>query len=320
MIGRMKLGYLVLEVRRPAAWHGFAKEILGLQPAGANPDGSTGYRLDGAAQRLVLREGPADDLAAIGLELADEAALGELRQRLARAGVDAAEGDGSLCAARRVSRLLAFEDPEGTRVEAALSPQQASLPFASPHFPGGFGSEATGFGHAVLVARDLGAMERFYVGTLGFGVSERLAARVGPLDVRGSFLHCNRRHHTLALMALPETRKLHHFMLESRSVVDVLRAHDRARTHRVPLSLGLGQHPDPDGTVSFYGRTPSGIDFEIGAGGREIDPRGWRELTSHTTSSWGHKPTLGLQLRAARGMLLSRLASHKPGASALTSR
>jgi hypothetical protein len=109
MIGRMKLGYLVLEVRRPAAWHGFAKEILGLQPAGANPDGSTGYRLDGAAQRLVLREGPADDLAAIGLELADEAALGELRQRLARAGVDAAEGDGSLCAARRVSRLLAFE-------------------------------------------------------------------------------------------------------------------------------------------------------------------------------------------------------------------
>ncbi|HEX6321718.1 MAG TPA: hypothetical protein VFZ84_22845 [Burkholderiales bacterium] len=81
-------------------------------------------------------------------------------------------------------------------------------------------------------------------------------------------------------------------------MVDVLRVHDRARTHGVPLSLGLGlgQHPDPDGTVSF---------FEIGAGGREIDPRGWRER--HTTSSWGHKPTLGLQLRAALAVCCSRV-------------
>jgi 2,3-dihydroxybiphenyl 1,2-dioxygenase len=306
MIGRMKLAYLVLEVRRPAAWHDFAVEILGLEPAGANPDGSAGYRLDGAAQRLMLREGPADDVAAVGLQLADEAALDELRRRLARSGAQVTEGDAALCRARRVARLAVFHDPEGTRLEAALDVAKAPSPFASAHFPGGFGSEATGFGHAVLVARDLAAMERFYVGTLGFAVTERLATRVGPLDVRGTFLHCNRRHHTLALMALPETRKLHHFMLEARSMVDVLRAHERARARRVPFSLGLGQHPDPDGTVSFYGRTPSGIDFEIGAGGCEIEPRGWREATSSTTSSWGHKPTLGLQLRAARALLLSR--------------
>lgn len=308
MIGRMKLGYLVLEARRLAAWRGFAEEILGLEPANANPDGSAGYRLDGAAQRLVLREGPADDVAAIGLELRDEAALGELRRRLAASGANLVEGDAALCAARRVSRLIAFHDPEGTRLEAVLGIQQAPSPFASSHFPGGFGSEDTGFGHAVLVAHDLAVMERFYVGALGFAVTERLATRVGPLQVRGTFLHCNRRHHTLALMALPETRKLHHFMLEARSVVEVLRAHERARVRRVPFSLGLGQHPDPDGTVSFYGRTPSGIDFEIGAGGREIEPHGWREATSHTTSSWGHKPTFGLQLRAARGLLVSRLA------------
>lgn len=63
--------------------------------------------------------------------------------------------------------------------------------------------------------------------------------------------------------------------------------------------------------MSFYGRTPSGIDFEIGAGGREIEPRGWREATSHGTSGWGHKPTLGLQLRAARD-LTSMLGATDP--------
>jgi biphenyl-2,3-diol 1,2-dioxygenase len=306
MIGRMKLAYLVLDVRRPAAWRRFAEDTLGLPPPLAHRDGSLGYRLDGAAQRLVVRPG-ADELGALGFELAGEADLAELRERLQRAGVPVAQGERGLCEARRVARLLSFEDPEGTRLEAVVGVEPGAQPFRSPFFPDGFGNPATGFGHAVLVARELAAMESFYTGTLGFGVSERLDARVGPLHVRGTFLHCNRRHHSLALMALPDRRKLHHFMLEARSVVDVVRAHERARSQRIPFSLGLGQHPDPDGTVSFYGRTPSGFDFEIGAGGREIDPAGWRELTSQTTSAWGHKPTLGLQLRAARGLIAARL-------------
>lgn len=55
----------------------------------------------------------------------------------------------------------------------------------------------------------------------------------------------------------------------------------------VPLTLGLGQHPDPDGTFSFYGQTPSGFDFEIGAGGREIELDGWQERAADKTSAWG---------------------------------
>lgn len=307
MIGRMKLAYLALEVRRIEAWRAFAAQTLGLPEPAAHPDGSLGYRLDEAAQRLVLCRGNADDVAAVGLELADEAALAELRARLARHRIGCGEADRALCRARRVERLLFFHDPAGTRLEAVLGVERGAQPFGSPHFPGGFGSDATGFGHVVLAARDVAALEAFYVGVLGFAVSERLRARVGPLHVHGAFLHCNRRHHSLALMALPQAKKLHHFMLEARAVVDVLRAHERARAQRVPFSLGLGQHPDPDGTVSFYGRTPSGFDFEIGAGGSEIEPDGWRELASHTTSSWGHRPTLGLRLRAARGLLASRL-------------
>jgi catechol 2,3-dioxygenase-like lactoylglutathione lyase family enzyme len=162
-------------------------------------------------------------------------------------------------------------------------------------------------GHAALVAHDLPAMERFYVDGLGFGVSERLATRAGPIDVRGTFLHCNPRHHSLALFALPLRKRLHHFMLQSHEWRDVGMAYERARALKVPLSLDLGQHPDPDGTFSFYGATPSGFDFEIGAGSRTIDPRGWTPLDAGVTSSWGHRPQLRLQLAMARAFIASKL-------------
>lgn len=307
MISRMKLAYLVLDVRRSERWKGFAAQVLGLEPPDENPDGTFGYRLGASELGLLLRPGRADDIAALGLELASAPALEELRARLAASGIEVSEGDPDLCAGRRVERLVAFNDPEGTRIEAVLGARKAARPFRSPWFARGFGNDATGFGHAVLATKQLAAMEGFYVDVLGFAVTERLAARVGPLQVRGLFLHCNRRHHSLALMDLPYGKKLHHFMLEAGSVAEVVHAHERARRHRVPFSLGLGQHPDPDGTLSFYGRTPSGFDFEIGAGGREIEPAGWRELHAGTTSAWGHEPTLGLQMRAAGGLIASRL-------------
>jgi biphenyl-2,3-diol 1,2-dioxygenase len=233
----MKLSYLVFDVRRPDRWAGFAERTLGLPRAIPTADGGQGYRLDDAAQRLIVRTGKADDLVALGLELGGEAGLEALAARLAASGIATTWGDDALLAARRVRRLLAFADPEGTRIEAVVAPDRAATPFASALMPGGFKSDDTGFGHAVLVARDLGAMERFYVGALGFAVTERLDTRVGPFHVRGTFLHCNRRHHSLALMALPLRRKLQHFMLQAREVADVGRAFERARRERVKLSL-----------------------------------------------------------------------------------
>lgn len=136
----------------------------------------------------------------------------------------------------------------------------------------------------------------------------RHAGRRGDL-LRGVFLHCNRRHHSIALLALPQRKRLHHLMLEAASLAEVARAYDRARAGRLPFSLDLGQHPDPDGTLSFYVRTPSGFDFELGAGGKEIEPAGWRELAQSTSSSWGHRPTLGLKLRATANLVAAALGA-----------
>ena len=169
--------------------------------------------------------------------------------------------------------LWSLHDPAQGLVELCLGLEQAATPFSSTAFPDGFETGALGLGHVVLVAHELPAMEAFY-SLLGFGVTERLDTRVGPVRMRGTFLHCNRRHHSLALFDMPLGKRLHHFMLQAERLADIGLAFERARRHKVPLSLDLGQHPDPDGTFSFYAATPSGFDFEIGAGTREIDPHG----------------------------------------------
>jgi len=305
---RLALAYLRFGVRKPERWSRFAQQMLGLPEPCENADGSLGFRIDDAAQRLVISEDPADDLSALGLECGDDKVLDELLRRLAHAGIGSTPGDAALCRARRVQRLNRVFDPEGNAVELCVGLERVATPFVSEAFPGGFRAGALGLGHAVLVSHDIAAMERFYVDLLGFGVSERLDTRFGPIAMRGSFLHCNRRHHSIALFDLPLRKKLHHFMLQANAIADVGAAFERAERNKVPLSLELGQHPDPDGTFSFYGETPSGFDFEIGAGGKEIEPQGWREGVTGP-SLWGHKPRLRLQLKMVGELLASKIAA-----------
>ncbi len=307
MTGGIKLGYLVLEARRPLRWHRFCTAMLGLPMPVINGDGSSGYRLDEASQRLIVSEGKADDLLAIGIECSDDDALDRLLARADGAGFPARRAVEEERRQRRVRRLHRLADPAGNIIELHVEPELAATPFQSSAFPGGFRTGELGIGHVVLNTPRREEMERFYAEALGFGVTERLALRTGPLDMRGTFLHCNRRHHSIALFDLPIRKRLHHFMLQANELRAVGAAFERARRLGVPPSLGLGQHPDPDGTFSFYGATPSGFDFEIGAGSNEIDPDGWQPLRADVTSTWGHKPSLRLQLKMAGGLLSRKL-------------
>src|SRR6185295_7950015 len=161
---RLALAYLRFGVRKPARWTRFAQQMLGLPAPCENTDGSLGFRIDDAAQRLLISEDRADDLSALGLECADDAVLDALLHRLAHAGIGSTPGDAALCRARRVRRLNRVFDPEGNAVELCVGLERVATPFVSEAFPGGFCAGALGLGHAVLVSRDIAAMERFYVG------------------------------------------------------------------------------------------------------------------------------------------------------------
>lgn len=293
----LQLGYLVFGVRDLPAWRGFCRDMLGLPAPLPNPDGSAGWTIDDAAQRLVAVQDGRDDLLALGLDCADAAGLAAVLARLRDAGIAVACAPADLRAARRVAALWLARDPAGNAVELFHGMERAAAPFRSDAFPSGFRTGDAGLGHAVLVHRELAAMEDFYVRVLGFGVTERLATRVGPFAIRGTFLHCNPRHHSIALFDLPAGKRLHHFMLQANAHMDVGRAFERAQARKVPLALDLGQHPAPDGTFSFYGITPSGFDFEIGAGSGEIAPQAWQPVRTQHTSSWGHRPQWRLKWR-----------------------
>lgn len=299
----MTLAYLVFDVRQPKRWRAFLTGMLGCQPGDTLQDGSEAFRIDGAAYRLLLRQGPADDLAVLGWT-ADDATLQGIRDKL---GDQAEAFSAQECAVRQVQAGIRFRDPMGLVNEVVTGLPQTAGAFTSDIMPGGFETGALGLGHAVLgVGRHAAAMERFYIDVLGLCVTERIDTKIGPIKVDGVFLHCNRRHHSLALIAIPSRKRMLHFMLQAKAMRDVGQALERARAAGVAISLSLGQHPDPDGTVSFYAQTPSGFDYEIGAGTREIDPATHQPETKYRTSDWGHKPSLRMQLRGAMDLLADK--------------
>ena len=156
--------------------------------------------------------------------------------------------------------------------------------------PSGFLTGRCGAGHAFLPVQDRDAVLAFYQ-ALGFRISDFIQQEIAPgMLVDAVFTHCNPRHHTLAFAALPSPKRMHHFMIEVGSSVDVGRAHDRLQDAGVPFAMSLGAHPN-DHMFSFYAVTPSGFCLEFGSGGRLIENDAtWEVVTYDCLSTWGHRP------------------------------
>jgi 2,3-dihydroxybiphenyl 1,2-dioxygenase len=278
------LGYLGLQVKDPAAWAAFARDVLGLMPA----EQAGRFRLDELSWRVAVEAGPADDVAYLGFETAGPAELAALRTRLVEAGVAVEDGTPELRATRQVLRLIACRDPDGLPVEIFYGPtQRTETPFASPAGVEGFVTGDQGLGHVVLSTRDMDAARRFYQDLLGFRLSDVIHMQAGPgFDME--FFHCNPRHHTLALMPVPLPRRLHHFMVQVANLDTVGFALERATAAGAPITASLGRHTN-DRMVSFYARTPAGFEVEFGQGAIEVDDATWRVGRHEKPSSWGHK-------------------------------
>lgn len=281
------LGYLGLEVSDPGQWRHFATTILGLQAIDL-PEGGFCLRMDNAAARLFVSQGPADDIAFAGWEVRDASALAALTTRLEQSGVMVEQGDAGLAARRRVAGLIRFFDPEGNAHEAFYGAlQKTNDPFISPTGVR-FKTGRQGLGHIVYACRDKAAMMDFFIEALGFRLSDHINTEVVPgRPLELSFLRCNGRHHSLALAPLPVPKKLVHLMCEVTSIDDVGRAMHRCLADNVHLSFTLGRHSN-DQMLSFYALSPSGFDVEYGWGGLEIEDESWHVLTHDCNSAWGH--------------------------------
>jgi 2,3-dihydroxybiphenyl 1,2-dioxygenase len=289
MTHAIELGYLGLEVADRPAFETFLAGVVGLVPG---VDDHT-WRTDGKARRIVVHEGPRNDAAYVGFEATGPDAFDTTLRQLGAIGVDVVKGTDDEKDERAVSDLAWCEAPWGTRIEIALGLEAASSPFASTLVPGGFLTEAVGFGHVVFGALDLAAAARFATEGLGMHQSDWLEMDMGGFTLEVHFYHCNARHHTLAIAGLPfdVPTKMHHVMLEANAVDDVGAAFDRAFNAKLPIANGLGKHPN-DRMFSFYVVTPAGFQLEVGAGARTITEPWTDNRCYDRISGWGHQPVV----------------------------
>ena len=285
MTGVRALSYLGVRGPHLDDWRSFATDVLGLQISAASTPSQLVLRMDNRSHRITVEQGK-PGLDHLGFEVGSRPDLDDLADRIRASGVDIAE-DAELAKMRQVQHLMRCQDPAGNNVEFAVGHLDAPTPFVSPRGVT-FKTGIQGLGHAVIVVPDFDAAWAFYVDLLGFQLSDTIDLRF----TTARFLHCNSRHHTLAIAAVPGVTALGHFMLEVDDLSDVGRAYDIVTDRQIPISMSLGMHTN-DHMVSFYVKSPSGFDIEYGTGGREVDDATWTVAHYDQASFWGHRRSAG---------------------------
>jgi 3,4-dihydroxy-9,10-secoandrosta-1,3,5(10)-triene-9,17-dione 4,5-dioxygenase len=236
----------------------------------------------------------------IGLELEDEFALEDAIRELETAGVPVTMGTEAQAFSRAVSGIAFLEDPAGNALELVHGPAQ-DYKFDSPVPGQEFVAGHLGIGHMNLFVADLAKNYAFYTRILGFRLTDYI--RFGPEGTL-KFLRCNNRHHSLALVEMGGVNGLQHAMFEMKSIDDVGKALDRAMANGVPISSSLGRHRN-DGTLSFYMKSPSGFDVEIGCDCLQID-ESWTVNEFCEGDVWGHHGLVDAVIESSQALPKSR--------------
>ena len=70
---------------------------------------------------------------------------------------------------------------------------------------------------------------------------------------------------------------------------DVARSYQRVCELGFDMALSIGQHTN-DKELSYYARTPSGFEWEVGWNPITVDETTWQPATHQGISIWGHTP------------------------------
>ena len=284
-MGVDSLGYVALNVSKIDEWRLLLEKVFGLEPRPR--EGAIDYRIDGYHHRFTLYPSDSDSVATIGWEVSTvarlEATVAALRERQVEVRVEPAE----LCAERKVKQLYSFTCPMiGNRQELYYGPLVSNNVFSPSRGISGYKTGTLGLGHVVYWVKELAASLKFYEEVMGFAVSDYIAWD----DNDAVFLHCNARHHSLALMqdgpGAP-AGELMHIMIEAQSYDDVGYGYDIVRNMGIPVMIEPGKHSN-DHMQSFYLQSPSGFWIEYGYGGREIGPD-WEIRNYDAPMLWGHR-------------------------------
>lgn len=277
------LGYVGVESPEAEEWRTLGPDVYGLEVDDA-PDGVLRVRWDDRAYRLALHPGPEHRLAYLGWELPNARALEAAAAELSAAEIEVAEAKPEERAQRSVRYLYHFADPFGNRHEIFSGQLAFEGKFRGGRAQSSFVTGSQGLGHAVLVVPDIEQAVDFFTGPMGLQTSD-ITNIGGPFGEMWFLRAANPRHHSLGLMGMEGVNGLHHVMIETRNMDDVGIAHDRATKTGLPISSSLGRHIG-DHMLSFYARTPTGFDFEIGWDSIQVDETTWTSQYFDNHAGW----------------------------------
>ncbi|WP_018657936.1 VOC family protein [Actinomadura flavalba] len=314
VFGAVHLGYVVIETERFTDWRRFGADAIGMHHDALGSDRMR-FRLDDQECRFLLRRGPAEDVVALGWHVDDHADFEEIEARVRAGGLRAVPGTEQQAAARGVERLLRFPGPKGITQEIYTTPKTADEPLRM--VARGFVTGASGMGHVALTSTRPTQIRGYFSTVFDARLTDFIDETISGAKLKIRFLRVNERHHSVAVAAVrglpadPIRTRVQHLNIQAAHLDDVAQSYQRVHELGFGMALTIGQHTN-DRELSYYARTPSGFEWEVGWNPIVIDEATWEPSTHQGISVWGHRPhgqtIIGklAQFRAAAASLARR--------------
>ncbi len=225
---------------------------------------------EGPARRILFTPGQDRTLGYGSFGVRDAEGLGAVREAAERSGVTILPSPSPLFA----DDAFAVRDPDGNLAVFGLGgPEQARKGLRGP------------LQHLTLATRDPDAIEAFYVGKLGFMVSDRVRSDEGMVNTL--FTRSNHEHHSLACFRQDRIGVDHH-SYEAGDWSVIKEWCDRMGELHVPIMWGPGRH-GPGNNIFIFIEDPDKNWVEISAELEVIHDRPAKEWRHEprTLNSWG---------------------------------
>ncbi|MFG2059288.1 VOC family protein [Micromonospora sp. NPDC048930] len=292
VFGKVHLGYLCIETTRFGDWRRFGTDGLGLHVDELDRDRMR-FRLDDHECRLLLQRGTAEDVTTVGWHVDDHEAFDDIVARITARDITVEHGQDEEAALRGVERLVRFPGPKGLVQELYTTPVTTTAPLRMQ--ASGFVTGAAGMGHIAITSRQPDAIHRYYDNLLDARLSDFIVETISAVRFRIRFLRVNGRHHTVAvantegLRIDPIRTAIQHLNTQVATLDDMTTSYQRLKQLGFTMALGIGQHTN-DKELSYYVRTPSGFEWEVGWNPIVVDEATWEPTTHQGISIWGHTP------------------------------
>ncbi|MFB7908719.1 VOC family protein [Kitasatospora sp. NPDC056076] len=292
VFGAVRLGHIVIETDRFADWRRFGTDAIGMHHDSLASD-LMRFRLDDRECRFLLTRGPAEDVVATGWHVDDHTAFEQIEARIRAHGVPLVQGTEEEAALRGVERLLRFRGPKGITQEICTNPTTTAEPLRM--LASGFVTGDAGMGHVAITSTKPQLMRGYFTTVFDARLTDYIDETISGVKLKIRFLRVNERHHSIAVAAVrglpidPVRTRVQHLNIQAATLDDVARSYERVHELGFDMALTVGQHTN-DRELSYYARTPSGFEWEVGWNPLVIDESTWVPTTHRGISTWGHLP------------------------------